>query len=160
MSVHQNKHWYMCVVFAFCLLKKSLKWSSLLKTSEGLFTFQCLGPTWPGSPHFSAPESPFPEVRPALSPANSVRSSAVSFVRRFTWEKLYWRRRQGTSPQYQYCYLGLSSDTICQLNQLLSNSEAAILSSGSCNIVTFSVWSPASGFSLASMALMCSLVLS
>ena len=70
----------------------------------GSSTFHCLGPTWPGSPHFSAPESPFPEVKPALSPASSVRSSAVSFVRRFTWAEMVLETlvgRQDTSPQYQ-----------------------------------------------------------
>ena len=38
--------------------------------------------------------------------------------------------RQGTSSQYQYCYLDLVIwYTICQLNQFSTNSEAAMLSS-------------------------------
>ena len=94
----------MSAVFAFCLLKKSLKMVHTAQNLPGSITFHCLGPTWPGSPHFSAPESPFPEVKPAFSPASSVRSSAVSFVRRFTWGEVVLETllgRQGISPQYQ-----------------------------------------------------------
>ena len=54
-----------------CLFKKSLKMVHTAQNLPGSSTFHCLGPTWPGSPHFSAPESPFPEVKPALSPASS-----------------------------------------------------------------------------------------
>ena len=103
MSVHP-KHVDTCLLFLPSASLKSLKMVPTAQNLPGSFTFHCLGPTWPGSPHFSAPESPFPEVKPALSPASSVRSSAVSFVRRFTWGKIVLetlRGRQGTSPQYQ-----------------------------------------------------------
>ena len=44
--------------------------------------------------------------------------------------------RQGTSSQYQYCYLDLVIwywYTICQLNQFNTNSEAVMLSTSSCH---------------------------
>ena len=43
-----------------------------------------------------------------------------------TLKKYVVLHKQGTSSQYQYCYLDLV--TICQLNQFNTNSEAAMLS--------------------------------
>ena len=42
--------------------------------------------------------------------------------------------RQGTSIHYQLCYLDLVAT--CQLNQLFSNKEAAMLSSSNCGFMT------------------------